>query len=83
MPRFFFDIHDGADIIDETGTELPSLAEVQSVAVQAAAEAIRDLGAKFWDAHDWRLEVRDERRALVLTLRFSGEKHVASSEAVT
>lgn len=73
MPRYFFDIHDGVDIIDEVGTELPSFAAVRDTAVRASGEAIKDLGIKFWDSRDWRLEVQDEQDKVVLTLNFSGE----------
>lgn len=75
MPRFFFNVRDGVDLIDEVGTELPDMMAVRSTAVLAAGEAISELGQKFWESKDWRLVVTDENGKQVLTLDFSGNDH--------
>ena len=60
MPRYFFHIHDGCSIRDPEGTELPDIYVAQAEAVRLSGALLRDLGAKFWDEKDWKLEVTDE-----------------------
>ncbi len=72
MPRYFFNVRDGKDIPDLVGTELPGIDAVRTVAIQAAGEAIIDLGTEFWGAHKWQMIVTDENGHEVLTLNFSG-----------
>ena len=72
MPRYFFNVHDGVAVPDESGTELPDTLAVRVAAVKAAGEAIRDLGDKFWQLEDWQLVVTDEQGRQILTLNFSG-----------
>ncbi|MCE4225264.1 hypothetical protein HCU64_16030 [Methylobacterium sp. C25] len=40
MPRYFFDIHDGMDAIDNEGLELPDLETAQGEAVLAASNYV-------------------------------------------
>lgn len=71
MPRYFFDIRDGRDIIDDDGTELPDLNAARVAAVNFAGEALADVGGEFWvDDHEWRVDVSDEDRVLLFTLVF-------------
>ena len=72
MPRYFFHVHDGFDLPDETGTEFPDIVAVRFAAVTVAGEIIRDLGESFWEIEAWRLDVTDEGGQHVLTLNFSG-----------
>ena len=73
MPRYFFNVHDGIDVPDREGTELPDTKAVRDMAVRSAGEAIKDMGQKFWSHEEWRLDVVDEQENHVLTLRFSGQ----------
>ena len=61
MARFYFDIFDGVDIIDEEGTLLASLEEAKKEAASFAAGLLRDNPSKFWDSDRWTVRVRDER----------------------
>ena len=72
VPRYYFNVHDGVDIIDKDGTELPDMAAVRREAVLSAGLAIRDMGLQFWGHGDWRMDVLDESGNTVLTLKFSG-----------
>jgi hypothetical protein len=72
MARYFFNVYDGLDLPDDTGTELPDIAAVRAAAVRAAGEAIRDLGDRFWRIKEWRLDVTDDQGRQVLSLNFSG-----------
>jgi hypothetical protein len=75
LPRYFFNIHDGSDLIDKIGTELTDVTEARIVAVDFAGQAIHDLAEKFWELDDpWRLDVSDEA-GLVFTLQFSVIRH--------
>lgn len=72
MPRYFFNVRDSVEMPDEHGVELPNDDAARDAAVVASAEAIRDLGARFWDHETWHMIVTDERGAVVAQLDFSG-----------
>jgi hypothetical protein len=75
MPRYFFNIHDGKNVIDREGTELADLAEARLSAVELAGRSIADMSDTFWTQdHKWRLEVLDENGKLLFTLNFSTSK---------
>lgn len=76
MPRFFFNVFDGYSELDDTGTELPDIYMAQTQAVRLAGEVLRDMGAKFWDGTQWRLEVADEHGKVLFVLRFSAEEQL-------
>jgi hypothetical protein len=72
MPRYFFSIHDGRNIIDREGTELAGIAQARSDAVDLAGRTIAEMGDDFWtDEADWRMEVADETGKVLFELRFS------------
>ena len=71
MPRYFFHVHDGKDLPDHEGTELPDLASARKEAVALAAGLLGDRPDVFWDAADWRLDVEDEAGRVLFSLRFS------------
>ena len=80
MPRFFFDVHDGASVLDEEGTELPDVYAAQAAAIRTAGEILRDLGPRFWDGVEWRMEVFDARRRSLFVLRVSAKERLAPAE---
>ena len=73
MPHYYFHVHDGRDLPDEDGIDLSGDKEARAQAVTAAAEALKDLGAMFWDHPAWRMHVTDERGATVCDLRVSNQ----------
>jgi hypothetical protein len=75
MPRYFFHVHDGTSDPDLEGTELPDIYAAQAEAIRASGEMLSDLGAKFWNGAEWKMEVRDETGRHLFTLRFSAEEH--------
>ena len=77
MPRYFFHVTDGYSTRDDEGTELPDIYTAQHQAIRTSGELLRDMGAKFWDGTEWKLEVTDEQGQILLTLRFSAEEHPA------
>ena len=78
MPRYYFHVRDGRDYPDDEGTELPDLACRPDEALQTSGEMLRGNkgAAEFWSGDDWTMDVSDEARQPVLTLRFSGTLHV-------
>jgi hypothetical protein len=74
MPRYFFNIHDGTDLIDRDGTELRDLAQAKSDAVSLAGRSIADMGDAFWTGgEEWRLDVTDEAKSVLFTLIFTAQ----------
>lgn len=74
MPRYFFHIRDGEFMPDEVGTELNDDHAARVQAVRACAEAIRDLGERFWNGEDWHMSVVDDTGREICKLDFSGWK---------
>ena len=75
MPRYFFHVHDGKDVLDTEGIELAGVAEARQQAIVAAGEMIRQDGHTIWDGHPWMMNVVDQAGAAVFTLRFSADDH--------
>ncbi|GEO19055.1 DUF6894 family protein [Microvirga aerophila] len=76
MPRYFFHVTDGYFTRDTEGTELPDIYAAQDQAIRTSGEILRDMGAKFWNGTNWKLEVADEHDQILFTLRFSAEEQV-------
>jgi hypothetical protein len=74
MPRYFFHVQDSSLSLDEDGTEFPDIYTAQAEAIRTSGEILRDMGARFWDGTEWRLEVADERGRVLFILRFSAEE---------
>jgi hypothetical protein len=71
MPRFFFNVHDGVDILDDEGMELPGPDEARAQAIITAGEMLKEKGRAFWPAVEWAMEVTDESGGTVCKLKFS------------
>jgi hypothetical protein len=75
VPRYFFNVRDGKDILDTQGTVLPSVAEARDQAIRSAGEMIRSDGETVWNGSDWRMDVTDEAGDRLFTLRFSADDY--------
>ena len=73
MPRYYFHVHDGRDVPDDEGIALAGPEDARAQAVVAAGEALKDLGAMYWQHADWRMHVTDEQGATVCCLRLSNQ----------
>jgi hypothetical protein len=83
VPRFYFDIREGARFIpDETGLEFDSLDAAERGAASAAAEIGRDQLPK-GDARDITVELKNEHRQRVLTVTISMEIHRVDPEPLS
>ncbi len=71
MTRYYFDIHDGAQVMcDDGGSEFDSLDAAAQAAARSAAEIGTNRLAK-GDTSDVVIEVRDERNQRVCTVTAS------------
>jgi hypothetical protein len=73
MDRYFFDIKDGHDLPDEHGSEWPDLAAVRIEAVRYAAEVLKEMPERFWNAEEWTMTVSNQHRKAMFTLKFFAE----------
>ena len=73
MPRYYFHVIDGREIIDNEGTELASLREARVEAIHLAGSILRDEGDKFWNGEQWHMNVTDASGQSVLKLQFSAD----------
>jgi hypothetical protein len=74
MPRYFFNTHEGEDIIDDEGLELPGAGEARAQAIAASGEMLRDRGKAFWGGTEWMMRVVDEAGDVVCVLKFSAQE---------
>jgi hypothetical protein len=60
MPRFFFHVHNGISVLDDTGVDLPDVAAAQAAAIELSHDILKS-GATgpLWDHLRWRMEVTD------------------------
>jgi hypothetical protein len=80
MPRYFFHVIDGRDIIDSEGSELADLKEARIEAIQLAGAILRDEGDKFWNSGEWHMNVTDASGLSVLKLCFAAQDQGAKPE---
>src|SRR5215218_8889949 len=73
MPRYFFHVIDGREIIDREGLELSGLKEVRAEAIRTAGAILRDEGDKFWNG-------TDAAGQSVLKIRFSADNQGSAPE---
>lgn len=70
MPRYFFDVHDGTNLRDEEGTELPDLDAARRIAIQYAGALLEECGHRLGFGESWCLEATDEARRVLFQLDF-------------
>ena len=80
MPRYFFHVIDGREIIDNEGSELAGLREARVEAIHLAGSILRDEGDKFWKGEEWHMNVTDASGLSVLKLRFSADDQGVAPE---
>ena len=79
MPRYFFNVIDGKNILDEEGTELPDRAAVRAEAIRTSGEMLTDMGDA-WDGEHWQMNVADESGRVVFRLQFSATELAEAAE---
>ena len=73
MPRYYFDIVDGREHLDNEGTDLADLAAVRIEAVRLSAEVLTEMPERFWHSELWTMTVYDENRTKLFALKFHAE----------
>jgi hypothetical protein len=81
MKRYFLNFTNGAEYLDQEGTELASLDEARAQAAIFCAEALRDADRAFWSGEPWRVWVTDEHGATVCTINLSSTPDLTLSPA--
>lgn len=71
MPRYHFNLEDGASYPDKEGVELADLAAARRVAVEMTSELLDGISEAFWDGKHWQLEVTDAQGLIQFILTFS------------
>jgi len=73
--RYYFNIKDEVDLLDEEGLELSDLDAVKKEALLSSGEMLKDLqGRHFWTGEPWVLWVTDQPNGggnTMLTLTFT------------
>jgi hypothetical protein len=68
MPRYFFDIRDGTELIDHVGSELAGLDTAHVEAARLAGRLLMDNPDEFWRTAKWQVRVRSEDDTILFTL---------------
>lgn len=71
MPRFHFNVHDGEDLPDRTGTELADWQDARLEAIRIAGAILRGDPGRIALGEDWRMEVTDETGLMLFRLDFT------------
>ena len=80
MPRYYFHVIDGREIIDNEGSELAGLREARIEAIHLAGSILRDEGDEFCKGEEWHMNVTDASGLSVLKLRFSADDQGVAPE---
>jgi hypothetical protein len=76
MPRYFFVIRHGDKTSDHSdGLEFPDIGAVQLEAIKSTGEILRDCNYPIEAGSEWRMEVADEARKPLFSLRVIAELH--------
>jgi hypothetical protein len=68
MPRYFFNVHDGASTIDEYGSEFPNVSAAKHAATAFAGEMLRDRRDALTDGESWKLDVTSDTGLVLFSL---------------
>ena len=79
MPRYFFNVHDGRNMPDPNGTELPDPGAARQEAIRFAGRLLDEDADRIGLGEDWQMEVTDERGLLLFRLDF----HVTAAPAIS
>jgi hypothetical protein len=60
MPRYYFHVHDGSEILDDEGSDFPDLTSVRHAAIRACGEMLSDVPGIIHRGETWRMWVTDQ-----------------------
>src|SRR4051794_14724719 len=76
--RYFFNIRDGAEILDGVGSEHSDLAGVRLEALEATTELVKGRLLADTDTSAWIVQVTDETGITVMVLSLAASIHILS-----
>ena len=71
LPRFFFNVHDGVNARDETGTDIRDTDAARLEAVRYSGDLLERHPDAFWIQDDWRMEVSDATGSILFAIHVS------------
>lgn len=71
MPRYFFDISNGIDTVDDEGTVLSDVTEARRQGIAAAGAMVSDEGDAIAAGGTWTMRISDETRTVFCTIQFA------------
>lgn len=80
MPRYHFNVFDGATSLDYDGTEVSGWRDALQQAVRLAGEIFTFEAAHLAFVDDWHMEVTDEDKFILFRLDFSVSKAAAITD---
>jgi hypothetical protein len=76
MPKYFFIVRHQGQISDHSdGIDFPDLNAARLEALKSAGELLRELNVPLEAGSEWRMEVADETRRPIFSLRVIAESH--------
>jgi hypothetical protein len=81
MPIYDFNVHDGSNIPDRDGTDLPTLGGARLEGVMLAGRVLLEEPEKFWEGSDWHVDVTDASGAMLFRLDFTATESPALTSA--
>jgi hypothetical protein len=76
MPKYFFEVRQGDYTSNHgDGIELPNLGSVLMELTRSTGELLRDMSSPIEAGSEWRVEVADEARKPLFSLRVIAEAH--------
>jgi hypothetical protein len=70
MPRYHFNVHDGAPMLDAEGTELPDWQAARLEAIRRASDILKHEADRIALGEDWRIEVTDRTGLILFQMTF-------------
>lgn len=71
MPRYHFHVHDGHDLLDDIGTDLPDIVLARREAIRYAGKLLEEGAGAIRAGSEWRMNVTDHTGLLLFQLDFS------------
>jgi hypothetical protein len=83
MPRFYFNVYDGKDIVDDVGTDLPDAVFARREAIRYSGALLEDEAERLSLGEEWRMEVLDGTGLMLFCLNFMVTASPAVSSALS
>ncbi len=82
MPRYHFNVHNGEELIDRVGTELPNIVFARREAIRFAGKLLDEGAGDILPGNEWRMDVTDVSGLILFQLDFNVSQSPAAAAAV-